>query len=315
MIAHDKTILSHHGALGDFLCAWPAMLGLAEAKPPGALFFDGPASRLRWLSRLGYAPAPPDILRGLRRLHIQANWPHELQDAQVFRFCLDAAPDMPGIEAHRRDGRLVILPSVSGESFEAPRELHRRVLAGLGLPFPGDAPESFRRLFASGHGKDGPVLLFPGAGHMCKCWPLVQFFGLAEKMADMGLSPLFVLGPAEVERGVKTGDFSWTAPESLERLEEVLLQSSLVVGNDCGPLHLAGMLGIPGVAIFGPTSRRQWGPPGISALAAPIPCRPCSRTTRNLHCPRPKCLERVSVERVLAQVHQAPGPKISEPKK
>ncbi|MDK2955551.1 MAG: hypothetical protein PWQ57_1047 [Desulfovibrionales bacterium] len=315
MIAHDKTILSHHGALGDFLCSWPAMLAVASAAPQTSLFFDGPASRMRWLSSLGYAPAPPEILRGLRRLHVQTDWPSELQHTRVFRFYLDAPPDMPGLAAHQRDGRLALLPSVSRESFEAPGELHRRALGRLGLKFPDDGPESFRRLFASNRREGRLALMFPGAGHLCKCWPLVQFFGLAGKLADMGLSPLFVLGPAEVERGVDTRDFPWTASDSLERLQELLLRAAIVVGNDCGPLHLAGMLGVPGVGIFGPTSRRQWGPPGICAVAADIPCRPCSRTTRKLDCPRPRCLEMISVDEVLAKAVKTLRRTIDAPQK
>jgi heptosyltransferase-1 len=48
-------------------------------------------------------------------------------------------------------------------------------------------------------------------------------------------------------------------------------RATAVVGLDSGPMHLAGALAKPGVAIFGPTDPLRHGPPGttIRVLRAP----------------------------------------------
>jgi len=87
-------------------------------------------------------------------------------------------------------------------------------------------------------------------------------------------------------------------PSSLSALQEALVRARLVVGNDCGPMHLAGMLGLPGLVLFGPTSARQWGPVGLDTLSLDIPCRPCTQTTADLDCDNPVCLLELGLEAV-----------------
>lgn len=50
--------------------------------------------------------------------------------------------------------------------------------------------------------------------------------------------------------------------------------AGLGLGGDSGPLHLASLCGLPGVALFGPTSARQWGRPPDHP-ARPLPSPPC----------------------------------------
>ena len=52
-------------------------------------------------------------------------------------------------------------------------------------------------------------------------------------------------------------------PKNLLELHDHVSAAKVFVGNDSGPTHLAGILGIPTVAIFGPTSNAvagsRWG--------------------------------------------------------
>ena len=63
-------------------------------------------------------------------------------------------------------------------------------------------------------------------------------------------------------------------------------------------MHLAGMLGVPGVSVFGPTGFGQWGPPGMTGVSLGLGCSPCTRTCALLACPAPRCLGDLPVERV-----------------
>ena len=48
-------------------------------------------------------------------------------------------------------------------------------------------------------------------------------------------------------------------------------RASLVVGGDTGPVHVAAVLGVPTVGLYGPTSARRNGPygPRVAALQSP----------------------------------------------
>lgn len=117
--------------------------------------------------------------------------------------------------------------------------------------------------------EDGPIVVHPGSGGVAKCWPLDRFAALIERLRRA--APVRVIaGEAEVERG--------TLPEaeiltSLDALHETLDAASLYIGNDAGPTHLAAWLGVPTLALFGPTDPRLWRPfgPAVTVLAPPKP--------------------------------------------
>lgn len=67
-------------------------------------------------------------------------------------------------------------------------------------------------------------------------------------------------------------------------LAKVLSQARLFVGVDTGPTHLAGLVGTPTVALFGPTDPCLVGPIETSGklriIRTAIECSPCSKATR-----------------------------------
>jgi len=54
----------------------------------------------------------------------------------------------------------------------------------------------------------------------------------------------------------------------LPLLAAVLSQCSLFIGNDSGITHLAAALGVPTIALFGPTDPYVWGPRGTKVYIA-----------------------------------------------
>jgi ADP-heptose:LPS heptosyltransferase len=62
-------------------------------------------------------------------------------------------------------------------------------------------------------------------------------------------------------------------PPSTTILEMVALfrRAALVVGGDTGPVHVAAVLGVPTVGLYGPTSARRNGPygPRVTAIQSP----------------------------------------------
>jgi ADP-heptose:LPS heptosyltransferase len=93
---------------------------------------------------------------------------------------------------------------------------------------------------------------------------------------------------------------------TLGQLGALVERCQLALGGDSGPLHLAAVLGVPTLRLYGPSDPCQFGPwpPGQSqrVLTHQLPCRPC----RNLVAPpcgafhEPPCLLGLGEARVAA---------------
>jgi heptosyltransferase I len=92
----------------------------------------------------------------------------------------------------------------------------------------------------------------------------------------------------------------------LGHIAAVIAKSSVFVGNDSGPLHIAAALGVPVVGIYGPTNEVRTAPygPGHTVLTATVACRPCYAFGERFSCELDQvlCLELIDVDTVLDAV-------------
>lgn len=292
----DKVVLEHAGALGDFLLSWPLFLSLARHFNGLPVYQAVRPSHARWLAPLT-APCPPVLRRALDARFEPGPWPVALADTLVVRAGLAARPPLPEHE------RFWFFHGVAPGRDVPPAALHREALEARGIPFATDYAATFRAHFGGHVPKGNTALLFPGAGHQDKAWPLARLQYLAAVLRNHGVKPVFVLGPVERERGLAPAQEAVVCPESLEELARIIRAARFVVGPDCGPMHLAGLHGVPGVVLFGPTSPRQWGPHGLEIVTAGLPCAPCVAVTSGDFapaCPRPlPCMAGIDVETVV----------------
>jgi ADP-heptose:LPS heptosyltransferase len=104
------------------------------------------------------------------------------------------------------------------------------------------------------------VLLLVGGAHPAKRYPFDCWLELSSRLSALGFRVKALGGPDEkqlmsqlAEKGLSTllcSDLSSTI--------DTILQSRLVISNDCGPMHVALMLGKPVLGIFGPTIPESW---------------------------------------------------------
>ena len=149
------------------------------------------------------------------------------------------------------------------------------------------------------------VLINPGGNWVTKRWEPERFGALARKLMDDGLRVALTWGPGEddiVSRieaaaGKDILKISSTLPEIVALCE----RSCLFVGGDTGPMHFAAAVGVPIVAIFGPTSSDRNGPFKREDIVAErrLDCRPCYARDA---CPLEhlNCLNEISVDQVYA---------------
>ncbi len=94
-----------------------------------------------------------------------------------------------------------------------------------------------------------------------------------------------------------------TGKTDFHYLLPIVQKASLVITNDSAPLHLADSLGVPVLAIFGPTNPKKYGPRGkISAVISKnLFCQPCEKAQCRFH---HECLKDLSVGEVRAKAIQ-----------
>ena len=121
-----------------------------------------------------------------------------------------------------------------------------------------------------------PIVVHPGSGSPAKTWPLPGFMEIIQRLCACGHDVVAVLGEADQQaRGELAGklpDLPCLEGLSLIELAAVLTESSRFLGNDSGITHLAAAVGLPVVALFGPSKAETWAPRGrgeISVLTAP----------------------------------------------
>jgi len=113
------------------------------------------------------------------------------------------------------------------------------------------------------------VVIHPGSGAAVKLWPTARWREIARRLVDRGLA-IVVTGSqteATIAREVADGTpgaVSIAGQTDLETLIAVLDTAQLVIGPDCGPLHLTVACQTPTVHLFGPSDPAKfgpWGPP------------------------------------------------------
>ncbi|MFW6139996.1 MAG: lipopolysaccharide heptosyltransferase II [Acidobacteriota bacterium] len=130
------------------------------------------------------------------------------------------------------------------------------------------------------------VILNPGAFYgPSKRWPVSKYRNLAEILQRKFNPNLIIIGSsAEVELAnsisahLGKNPINLAGKTTLRMLTGVISLTDVVVSNDSGPMHLSNALGIPVVALFGPTipaATRPFHQP-YKVIKKEVPCWPCS---------------------------------------
>ena len=129
--------------------------------------------------------------------------------------------------------------------------------------------------------EDGYVAIHPGSGGVQKCWPIESFGAVIERLWEGSSSVLVLAGPAEAERLAYLRQRLAAPPVAdmfrvlfnapLLEVARHLQQCRGYLGNDSGITHLAAMLGVPTVAIFGPSDPVIWRPIGERVRVIHVP--------------------------------------------
>jgi heptosyltransferase-3 len=129
------------------------------------------------------------------------------------------------------------------------------------------------------------VHMHPASRWRFKCWPAERNALLADKLAEEGHRVVMTAAPdetgfiEEILGRMKSQAVNLAGQLSLKELGALTARARLFIGVDSMPMHLAGAMGVPTVALFGPSSEVIWGPWNVEqrVVTTTHSCRPCGK--------------------------------------
>jgi ADP-heptose:LPS heptosyltransferase len=297
-----KILVIHPGSLGDVILSLPALNALRQAYPMVRMDIIGNHSIFELLKGRYYVDSVISIDRAdvsfclAGQAGPAASLACRLREyAFVVNWLGDQAGELSYHLRHIGIKKIFSSRPVSQQSNDQHRtQIFLDTLAPLGIPVPLMVPRLFptredknlgrEALLEAGVSLNGqPILaIHPGSGGAFKCWESSRFVAVSRRAREhLGIRPLLILGPADqplsqrlknslgedlpildcLPLPVLAGALTWCSSQT-SGLAGGGLGNVCYLGNDAGTTHLAAALGIPTVAIFGPTDPNLWGPLG-----------------------------------------------------
>lgn len=155
------------------------------------------------------------------------------------------------------------------------------------------------------------ILCYLATGQPKKEWPLASWAEFYRQATGAGYEVIFSTGISPRDQaGLE--EFKKLAPEApvlppnpdLATFLAVIKRARLFIAGDTGPLHFAAGLGVPTVALFGPTVISQWAPLGKQHRV--LQGGPCTCAGQVGVCQsQSPCMAKISPEALLHLVRQA----------
>lgn len=288
MALRRNILIFHLGALGDFIITWPLALAMARLYPQSRVFYVTHSQK---------GALAEKVLR-VESLDIEAGW-HALftdngslpQPATralagahtVLSFLADEQSTWADeVRRFNPDVNLLTLSTTAPDAF--PGHITEFLLSQLSKSFPAQTGMSQilksiaeRGLLASRSSGDY-LLIHPGSGSPAKNWAAERFCELVKQLKESDRSVRVILGDVELERWRKETIRAFESaaqivrPANLLELYGQIAGASALIGNDSGPAHLAGVLGVPTITLFASLKTTRWRPlgPRVQALEGPL---------------------------------------------
>jgi lipopolysaccharide heptosyltransferase II len=305
--------------LGDSVISVPAVRAIKAGRPDAHITIAAP-EKIAAVWKL--VPEVDDILplesrslfsvvkkiRGQTPFEVAILFPNSLRTA--LEVWLAGIPRRVGFPGHNR--RSLLNQVVAEEPRRGPiqHQVFHYLRMARDLGAPRDAPVLRKFLpRIKTNGAPAKIGLAPGAEYgPAKRWPPERFAQVALAVTEQRPVQWILFGTtadqetgATIEAALGAHCMNRIGQTTLEQLATELGKCALLLTNDTGTMHLATLLGVPVVAIFGSTEPLLTGPLGNARhiIRHQVECSPCFLR----ECPIDfRCMKAVSVEEVVAAV-------------
>jgi len=179
----------------------------------------------------------------------------------------------------------------------------------IGLRVPEGKSRSAEEFLRNAGVRQGAMRIAIGAGASygsAKCWPPSRFAEVANRTQSEVDADVILFGTdaeasvsAAITAEMRRPPIDLTGKTAIADLAALLSQCHLFIGNDSGAMHVAAAVGLPVVALFGPTDPFGTAPvtPRCSIVQQKPYCSPCFLR----RCPTDhRCMTAISAEMVEA---------------
>jgi len=157
----------------------------------------------------------------------------------------------------------------------------------IGLRVPEEKRRSAEELLRNSGVRQGVRRIAIGAGASygsAKCWPPPRFAEVANRLQSEADADVILFGTAAeaivsaaISAEMRRPPIDLTGKTAIADLPALLSRCHLFIGNDSGAMHVAAAVGLPVVAVFGPTDPGGTSPvtPRCTIVQQKPYCSPC----------------------------------------
>jgi lipopolysaccharide heptosyltransferase II len=321
--AHDlkpfRVLIRSSNWLGDAVMSVPAVRAIKNGRPDAQVTVAAPAKIALMWKLIPEVDAIIPLPNGSLLSTVQLLWqrshfdvailfPNSLRVALESR--LSGIPRRVGYRGHWR--KWLLNQTVPEARKPGPPEHHSlrflRIAGGCGAETPNPQRSSGNQLSTINY-QHLKIGLCPGAEYgPAKRWLPERFAEVAAKISAQSSAQWILFGTKndaaigdQIAAAIGDHCVNRIGRTTLDELIDELRRCSLLLTNDTGTMHLAALLGVPVVAIFGSTEPRLTGPLGNGhvILRHHVECSPCFLR----QCPIDfRCMKAVSAEEVVDAV-------------
>ena len=317
----NRILVIHHGALGDVVATFPALLRLKKLYGSLSIICQGSIGQLAHDFNIAdkWFPLEASAFATLYSSHIDPNVKNILRSyVKVILF------------SRSRSLERTLSSILENEVYGIPPrpdldlKIHvtQHILSHLvtfRLLEKSDEDEDIASSLSVCSDRRNPqydpskIIIHPGSGSRKKCWPISNFINVASSLKADGKRPEYVLGPAEYDLHdilvqSNRGTERVHRVDNLKDLTELVKTGNGFIGNDSGVSHLAAFMGLPTVAVFGPSDPEIWKPLGrtVRVVRSDLECSPCFEPGA-VGCEEIDCFNRITPEDVLGAFYELIG--------
>ncbi len=174
-----------------------------------------------------------------------------------------------------------------------------------------DGEAKTRSLFAEKgwNQSDLKIVIHAAASLPAKQWPLERFSAVMRVLQQKYRAKFIYTGAkedvvlyAQIEKDGPFDGLNLCGITSLRDNISIYRGSDLFFGVDSGPMHMAAAVGVPVIALFGPTDERKWGPwgEGHRVITKRLSCYPC----KPHKCEKNECMTEITIEEALMAIEK-----------
>jgi len=156
--------------------------------------------------------------------------------------------------------------------------------------------------------EDLVIAIAAGAKSHTKRWRMEGFTQVCHRLSEEFSVKVVLVGDNEDKKisdlimqqeGPKPIDL--TGKTTIKELAAVLSRSALLISNDSASMHIAWAVGVPVVALFGPTDANKYGPLGPKdiVIRKALDCAPCEAALCKIDVHDMECMKQITADEVL----------------